>query len=199
MFLRRQAYFASITVCWKLVAWLSGRASPSHGGGHRFKSCSDHHEWQGRNRVVPAFFFQMRRSWLVSWSSPHASSAMKVCFAKANVTAAIGPVAQRWSRGLIILWFSVRIRAGPPFYNLMTWAFGSGHFYYLSYLWPKWSYLVHKRFQELAALRKKDFDLQIRLSSISSIDRVSDCCANGYRIRASEVNGEEAGGNIQGE
>ena len=26
------------------VAWLSGRASPSHGGGHRFKSCSDHHE-----------------------------------------------------------------------------------------------------------------------------------------------------------
>ena len=25
-----------------------------------------------------------------------------------------GPVAQRWSRGLIILWFSVRIRAGPP-------------------------------------------------------------------------------------
>lgn len=26
-----------------VVAWLSGRASPSHGGGHRFKSCSDHH------------------------------------------------------------------------------------------------------------------------------------------------------------
>ena len=25
-----------------------------------------------------------------------------------------GPVAQRWSRGLIILWFSVRIRVGPP-------------------------------------------------------------------------------------
>ena len=29
------------------VAWLSGRASPSHGGGHRFKSCSDHHEPSG--------------------------------------------------------------------------------------------------------------------------------------------------------
>ena len=28
----------------EMVAWLSGRASPSHGGGHRFKSCSDHHE-----------------------------------------------------------------------------------------------------------------------------------------------------------
>ena len=25
-----------------------------------------------------------------------------------------GPVAQRWSRGLIILWLSVRIRPGPP-------------------------------------------------------------------------------------
>ena len=28
---------------------------------------------------------------------------------------AYGPVAQRWSRGLIILWLSVRIRPGPPF------------------------------------------------------------------------------------
>ena len=32
------------------VAWLSGRASPSHGGGHRFKSCSDHHKQQAPPR-----------------------------------------------------------------------------------------------------------------------------------------------------
>ena len=30
------------------VAWLSGRASPSHGGGHRFKSCSDHQKHAGQ-------------------------------------------------------------------------------------------------------------------------------------------------------
>ncbi len=37
----------------EMVAWLSGRASPSHGGGHRFKSCSDHHETTGQTRVWP--------------------------------------------------------------------------------------------------------------------------------------------------
>ena len=29
-------------------AWLSGRASPSHGGGHRFKSCCVHQNSNGR-------------------------------------------------------------------------------------------------------------------------------------------------------
>ena len=39
-----------------MVAWLSGRASPSHGGGHRFKSCSDHHEPSGREANAPRPF-----------------------------------------------------------------------------------------------------------------------------------------------
>ena len=40
--------------CTYSVAWLSGRASPSHGGGHRFKSCSDHHELIG-SQLGPVF------------------------------------------------------------------------------------------------------------------------------------------------
>lgn len=40
-----------------VVAWLSGRASPSHGGGHRFKSCSDHHETPGRTGKTSGLFY----------------------------------------------------------------------------------------------------------------------------------------------
>ena len=39
---------------------------------------------------------------------------MPLAFASCMCGYSDGPVAQRWSRGLIILWFSVRIRAGPP-------------------------------------------------------------------------------------
>ena len=36
------------------VAWLSGRASPSHGGGHRFKSCTAHHGAVVKTVITPA-------------------------------------------------------------------------------------------------------------------------------------------------
>ena len=44
-----------------LVAWLSGRASPSHGGGHRFKSCSDHHDLSRLETFVSSLFSLQRR------------------------------------------------------------------------------------------------------------------------------------------
>ena len=77
--------------------------------------------------------------------------------------------------------------------------FCSGHFYLSISFYEDCPYLGHKRFQELIELSKKGFDLQIWLSSISSVDGISDYLANGYWIRASEANNEEAGGNIQGE
>ncbi len=43
-----------------MVAWLSGRASPSHGGGHRFKSCSDHHETAGQKSFASDLFLCQR-------------------------------------------------------------------------------------------------------------------------------------------
>lgn len=46
-----------------MVAWLSGRASPSHGGGHRFKSCSDHHETTGHRVFLPVAFLFFSGIW----------------------------------------------------------------------------------------------------------------------------------------
>lgn len=49
------------TAHFEMVAWLSGRASPSHGGGHRFKSCSDHHE-TSRSPVFGDLLFSRPKS-----------------------------------------------------------------------------------------------------------------------------------------
>ena len=79
------------------VAWLSGRASPSHGGGHRFKSCSDHQNLRAaRGRPFScAHPWHLRALWL-----------------KCSVVH--GPIAQWRSRGLIILGLQVRVLLGPP-------------------------------------------------------------------------------------
>ena len=88
---------------------------------------------------------------------------------------------------------------GPTILQPYDLGFCSGHFYLSISFYEDCPYLGHKRFQELIELSKKGFDLQIWLSSISSVDGISDYLANGYWIRASEANNEEAGGNIQGE
>lgn len=59
---------------------------------------------------------------------------------------------------LLIQRSQVRILLGAPCYNLMTWAFGLGHFYLSICFYEACPYLVHKRFQELIELSKKGSD-----------------------------------------